>query len=135
MKKICILAILILFLLVGCSQKSYELPLSQQASQIVKIELCEHTSGKRVILCELNPSDILPFMEKLEAVSCYRYFNDPPSDNGYLSVYLYYKNGETDILGTGICDTAKKGWYYLDAGETWELFSNYIPAEHLPPKK
>ena len=134
MKKICILSILFLFLLVGC-EKNYELPLSQQKSQIIKIELCEHTSGKRVILHELDPGDVLPFMEKLEAVSCFRYFNDPPTDNGYLSVSLYYENGETDILGTGICDTAKKGWYYLDTDETWELFSNYIPVDHLPPKK
>ena len=139
MKKICILLSLLSFLLCGCNQK-YELPLHQEASQITKIELSDHTSGKRVVLHELTKTEVLPFMEKLEAVSCYRYFNDPATDNGYLSVYLYYENGDIDILGTGICDTtsdssSQKGWYYLDAGETWELFSNYVPVEHLPPKK
>lgn len=140
MKKACIFLILLSFLLLGCHRKCYELPLSQEASLIIKIELSEHTSGKRAVLCALNPSDVLLFMEKLEAVSCYRYFNDPATDNGYLSVYLYYKNGDIDILGTGICNTTSdsssiKGWYYLDAGDTWELFSYYIPVEHLPPKK
>ena len=140
MKKLCILLILLSLFLFGCHQKCYELPLCQPTDQIIKIELSEHTSGKRVILCALNPMEILPFMEKLEAVSCYRYFNDPATDYGYLSIYLYYKNGDIDILGTGICDTtsnsgARKGWYYLDASETWELFSYYIPVEHLPSKK
>lgn len=140
MKKICILSILLSFLLFGCGQKSYKLPISQETSQIIKIELSEHTSGKRIVLYTLSLTEVLPFMEKLEAVSCYRYFNDPATDNGYLSVYLYYKNGDVDILGTGICDTtsdssSKKGWYYLDAGETWELFSHYISVKQLPPKK
>ena len=139
MKKVCILAIILSFLLLGCNRK-YELPLHQETDQITKIELSEHTSGKRVVLCTLNSTEVLPFMEKLKAVSCYRYFNDPASDNAYLSVYLYYQNGEIDILGTGICDTTSdsntpKGWYHLDAGELWDLFSNYIPVENLPPRK
>ncbi len=138
MKKVCIFAIILSFLLLGCS-RNYELPLHQETDQIIKIELSEHTSGKRVVLCTLSSSEMLPFMEKLEAVSCYRYFNDPETDND-LSVYLYYQNGDIDILGTGICDiisdsSTQKGWYHLDAGELWDLFSNYIPVENLPPKK
>ena len=141
MKKIYILLIIIalLFLLLFSCQRTYELPLHQQTSQITKIELCDHTSGKRVVLCELNEAEFLPFMEKLEAVSCYRYFNDPSTDNGFLSVYLYYEDGIIDILGTGMCDTTsivstRKGWYYLDGSETWDLFSEYIPRDQLPPK-
>lgn len=140
MRKICILLILLPCILLGCHQKSYELPLTQETSQLTKIELSEHTSGKRVVLYEVNTTEFFPFMEKLDTVSCYRYVNDPATDNGYLSIYLYYKNGDIDILGTGICATTSdsgsgKGWYYLDAGETWDLFSNYIPVVQLPSKK
>ena len=142
MKKVCIVFIIVLLhsFLFGCQQKSYDLPLNQEKDQIVKIELSKYTLRNRVVLCTLDSTEILQFMEKLEGVSCHRYFNDPETDNRYLSVYLYYENGDVDILGTGICDTTskskiRKGWYHLDARETWELFSQYVPVESLPPKK
>ena len=62
MKKLCILLILLSLFLFGCHQKCYELPLCQPTDQIIKIELSEHTSGKRVILYALNPMEILPFI-------------------------------------------------------------------------
>ena len=111
---------IILFLFSGCQPKAYDMPLHQDIDNIVKIELSDHTGKERVVMRTLTDGDIQAFTEKLLLVPCYRHFNDPPTNYGYLSVYLYYENGDIDILGTEICtvipDTAsQKGWYYKSA--------------------
>lgn len=138
MKKMLIfLSVLMCLLFSGCARTEYPLPLHQPLENISSIELSDHTSGERVILKLLTDGDIYPFAVEMQHLQCFRYINDPPVENGFLTIYIYYKNGDIDILGTDICDAESsenyhEGWYYIEPKGMWELFSNYVEHSQLP---
>lgn len=133
------LIVTVVLFLSGCQRRAYDLPLHQEIDNIVKIELSDHTAEERVVLCALTESDISAFMDGLLSSQCYQYFNDPPVENKYLSVYLYYQNGDVDILGTDICDVisdtaSQAGWYYIDAEDMYNLFAGFVDPSKIPEK-
>ena len=130
---------IILLLFSGCQPKVYEVPLHQDIDNIVKIELSDHTGKERVVMRTLTDGDIQAFTEKLLLVPCYRHFNDPPTNYGYLSVYLYYENGDIDILGTDMCDVISdtasiKGWFYIKLEDMRNLFAEFVDPDTIPKR-
>lgn len=141
MKRLCMLMCIVLCIITsGCSRKSYSIQLHHDTEKIIKVELSDHSSGTRTVLNTLTKENIATFIDGLLAEKCYRYYSDPPVENGYLSVYIYYDNGDIDIIGTDICDVisttvTQDGWYYIDANEMWTLFSAFVDMELLPQRR
>ena len=134
------LSVLICLLFLGCTRTEYPLPLHQPLENIGSIELCDHTSGARIILKKLTDDDVYPFITEMQQLRCFRYVNDPPVENGFLTIYIYYINGDIDILGTDICDAESsknynEGWYYIETNGMWELFSDFVEHSQLPMEK
>ncbi len=66
---------------------------------------------------------------------------EPHASLGYLVIGLYYKDGETQLIGTQSSaykssdEEAKlqfDNWHYINYSEMYELFTQYVGEEKLP---
>lgn len=135
-----IILIIIGIMISGCSNRTYSACVNQPIDAVTKIELLDTHGDKEVILYTLKDSEIRSFWTEFMNLGFNRYFNDPATEYGVLSVRITYTDGYTDIIGTdinGYYDISGKsmqvGWYYLsDINDYISLFAHYVDESALP---
>lgn len=144
MKKI-LFVLLICLVLCSCQPRRYDLHVHQPNENVQKIELKDFSfNSKGDILLTLTEDEIEPFMDELRTLKTYRLFGDPSSSHSYLTVVIYYNDGDRDSIGADACfhvsekpcDThraCKYGLNYVGNAEMREFFSHYVSKELLPP--
>lgn len=120
----------------GCEQAIYSVQLKQSTDQINSITFVD-VFGTDVpeIVCEIeSDSAILDAVADIQNLDVGRYFNDPATSYGYLYIEIRYKNGDVEIIGTGMfdytsidgtIDESYGGWYYVDLDSMRALFTKY----------
>ena len=128
MKKILKLVIMVLAIsaiLCGCD---HEMPMQKSVDKIVKIELLNEKAGGTI--CIMTDEDVVWFTEDLLSLECHKNLH-PLGECGYLQIYMYYEDGNADVIGcmsnAQIIDGERiqNGWYYFDEAELLALFGRY----------
>lgn len=107
------------------------IPIHQATENIDKIELVENAYDDEPTVYTLPDNKIENFMKDLNKISTSRRFS-PTDYYGESVIYIYYENGDTDIIGSscfayvyssGAYDL--DGWYSPDREDFEELFDKY----------
>ena len=140
MKRILIIIILCA-MVCGCMAKPYQVRLHQEISNVVGIELLDTSGDNTVVLYVLDQTEFQNFWDKLHTLSFLRYYNDPSTEYGPLSIRIQYSNGYVDIIGCDINgyyspdgnNEAQDGWYCIENRNDFVvLFAQYIDKADLP---
>lgn len=140
-KRVVILISILIMLMCGCSKKTYPARVNQSLENVVKIELLDTRGNEKVVLYTLADSEVASFWEELMSLKFGRYFSDPATEYGVLSVRIYYSDDHIDIIGTEINgyyspsgESLRTGWYYaINREDFTALFSQYVDESMLPP--
>ena len=140
MKRILIIVILCT-MVCGCMAKSYHVSLHQEIGDVVEIELLDTSGDEAVVLYALDQTEFQDFWDKLHTLSFLRYYNDPSTEYGPLSIRIRYSNDYVDFIGCDIngyyspdgTNEARDGWYCVeDRNDFIVLFAQYISETVLP---
>ncbi len=123
--------IIFFFSIIACANWKYQIPLKQDTENIIKIELLDNTDENNPILYDLEADKMDDFIAELVDIE-FKKCTPPLGYYGDLIIYLYYDNGDVDIIGsetTGYIISGKEilqGLYYPDPDDIEELFDKYI---------
>lgn len=133
----------------GCYRRGpYPAPIHQPLKDIVKVELVSGLNEMALyseetyqdcVIYTLEPEEIAPFIERLQSISFYRPGFEPARDLGYFAVWIYYKDGNSDLIGT-ICNKYFDsnlnyliyGIDFPDREPFYALAEQYVDAALLP---
>lgn len=152
MKRYCTLVILTAILLLtmcSCHKRGpYPAPIHQSSENVVKIdivdgrnepELYDSETYQNHVIYSLKPEDFTPFIDGLKAIEFYSPLWEPDRALGYFVVWIYYADGNADVIGTIGTRYYDPEMNYLDYGvdnpddETlYALVSQYVDPELLP---
>ena len=107
-----LLAVLIL-LLPGCGA-AHHYQFARPTEQVVRITIVDESNGRTATEYTTD------FLEKLRALPCRDYHNDPSTDVGPRYVVIEYKDGTREYIGASANYVEKNG--KQDYG--WEYFDN-----------
>ena len=140
---IIIITIVLITSLTGCMVRTYTYELMHDVSKIDKIELLKNDDATKLkdfsftVLHTLNDDEVERFVEKLSAIDCYKYFNDPAGNFGELTIRIYYDNGDIEMIGimnNGYIENGKaldRGpCFFLDE-DFYGLFEEYVNPDLL----
>lgn len=136
MKKLSVILIILVITLAGCSQKTYSPVLHQSYDNIQKIELIDGGYDEHglinTVVYSIYEYEIDDFIEDLMAANCYRHYS--PDTYGYPGIWIYYNNGNIDIIsiyGNEYVSAEYEAldklncWYYTDEDDICDLFEKY----------
>lgn len=144
-----LIAVILLLTVSGCYRRGpYPAPIHQQLENVVKVdvvsglnELALYSSEtyQDCVIYTLEPEEIAPFIEGLQSISFYQPGFEPSRDLGYFGVWIYYKDGNSDLIGT-ICNRYfDPDLNYLDYGidfpdrePFYALAEQYVDPALLP---
>lgn len=121
--------------LCGCMNETYSVQVHQELDDVVKIELLDTAHGESAVLHTLDPAEYQTFWNDLHTLRFLRYYNDPSTEYGPLSIRILYTNGYIDVIGCDINgyfapngeNEAHDGWYCVEDREDFaELFAKYM---------
>lgn len=121
--------LLLIIVLCGCS---YQPSFQQPRENIMKIDLVHNTDRGQEILHTITEDGIDNFLDDLLELEYYKY-NDPLGIPGEWEVWLYYSDGDVDIVGTRTDQYIKNGkwdaigWHYYEEEDLLRLFDAYLP--------
>ena len=108
-----LIAIMLSLTVSGCHRRGpYPAPIHQPLENIVKVDVVSGLNEKALyssityqdyLIYTLKPEEIAPFIEGLQSISFYIPGYEPSSDLGFFAVWIYYKDGNSDLIGT-ICN-------------------------------
>lgn len=136
----CLLAMVVLISVAGCSFIEYSYPYAQDLDKVEKVELCRYdysTKSIEVIL-KLDADTTSSLLTELSSLSCYRPFGDHSTYYGAIVLYISYTNGEAEVLGMrNSADVDLDGrWmmkgYYFDYAQWCEVVMRYVDPELVP---
>ena len=104
----------ILLLTMSCFYRRgpYPAPIHQPIENVVKVDVVSGLKEKALyssetyqdcVIYTLEPEEFAPFIEGLQSISFYTPGYEPARDLGYFAVWIYYKDGNSDLIGT-ICN-------------------------------
>lgn len=140
MKRI-LIVLLLCTILCGCLNESYSVRVHQGLDDVIRIELLDTSQNEFVVLHTLKPEDHQTFWNDIHTLSFLRYYNDPSTEYGPLSIRIFYINGYIDLIGCDINgyyapngeNEAHDGWYCVEDRQDFvDLFAKYI-NESTPP--
>jgi len=144
-----LIAVSLLLTMSGCYRRGpYPAPIHQEVENVVKVdvvsglnELALYSSEtyQDCVIYTLEPEEIAPFIEGLQSISFYQPGFEPARDLGYFGVWIYYKDGNSDLIGT-ICNRYfDPDLNYLDYGidfpdeePFYALAEQYVDPALLP---
>ena len=108
-----LIAVLLLLTMSGCFRSGpYPAPIHQEVENVVKVDivsglkeskLYKSTTYQDCVIYTLEQEEIAPFIEGLKLIDFYQPGYEPARDLGYFAVWIYYKDGNSDVIGT-ICN-------------------------------
>ena len=126
-------------LFVALAGEIFPVPVHQEISEIRRVSLLDMSGYAPRVLKAFEDDEIAGFMERLMTMKSGRYFNDPPTEHGPLTVNIYYSDGAIDYIGSDICqyitasgEEMSRGWYYIGRDQMIELFQEYVDPGILP---
>ena len=110
----------------------YELPLSQDVSNILQVDLLD-TSGEEIsVLRSITAEEFDQFISDLMAVGVERHVNDPVIEHGDKTIRICYQDGGYDLLGDKVdfFDQSGEpldegGWFCINPDDLYSLFIKY----------
>ena len=143
------LAAVILLTICSCYQRGpYPAPIHQPLEDIIKIDIVDGRNELELyyrptyqvnVIYTLKPEEIAPFVEGLQVIEFYKPGFEPARDLGYFGIWIYYKDGNSDLIGT-ICNKYldSEGNYLLrgidnpDDEAFYALVEQYVDPALLP---
>ena len=119
----------------GCGQEFYKL--ERGASSIASIEIVyvsrNDTRDLQVTtFCALERKDWNNFLDDLQRLPCWSYWNDPPQSVRDEAIQIRYKDGMVELISTyssGIFtsdyESLDYNWYYFDAEQFLAFWKQY----------
>lgn len=146
-----VLIVILLFTMCSCYHRGpYPAPIHQPLEDIVKVDIVDGRNELALFSSEtyqdyviytLKPEEIAPFIEELKTIDFYRPGFEPARDLGYFGVWIYYSDGNSDLLGT-ICNkyldpnlnymSRGRGIDYPDSQPFYALVEKYVDPALLP---
>ena len=138
-KKALFLMTMICVLMSGCKSGTNVLSLRQAAVEIQEIELRYSSKDGDTVLYTLAGDEILGFVDGFTQMKVYKHWS-PSGSYGYYVVYVYYLNEDVEIIGTDACgycassadEVEYDGWHYVEYGELYDLFAQYVDKNKMP---
>lgn len=137
---ICLLAMVVLVAVAGCSLIEYSYSYAQDLDKVEKVELCRYDYWTKTVevISVLDMGTAALLLSDIASLSCFRPFGDSSTDYGEIVVYISYKNGEAEVMGMG--NTATVGldgrWmmtgYYFDDAQWCEVVMKYVDPQLVP---
>lgn len=87
----------------------YPAPIHQSIENVVKVDVVSGLKEEALynsetyqdcVIYTLEPEEIAPFIEGLQTISFYKPGYEPTRVLGYFAVWIYYKDGNSDLIGT-----------------------------------
>ena len=144
-----LIAIMLSLTVSGCHRRGpYPAPIHQPLENIVKVDVVSGLNEKALyssityqdyLIYTLKPEEIAPFIEGLQSISFYIPGYEPSGALGFFAVWIYYKDGNSDLLGSignRYLDSDLKrlasGFYYPDSEAFYALAEQYVDPALLP---
>ena len=148
MKKGAFIAVIfgLFVLLCSCMERGpYSAPLNQPIDEILKVDLVDgrneyelfySESYANTVICTLDSEQMDVFLEGLLTVEFFVPSLEPSRHLGELAARVYYKNGNSDIIGSNCCyyvdsnfKILDRGTYYPNKESFYTLFGRFIDTE------
>ena len=144
-----LIALILPLTMSGCFKRGpYPAPIHQPLEDIVKVDVVNALNERALfgkeryqgcIIYTLKPEEIAPFIEGLQSISFYKPGYEPDRNLGYFAVWIYYKNGNSDLIGTINNRYYDPDLYYLDysisypdSESFYTLVEQYVDPALLP---
>ena len=143
------ISVILLLAMDGCYKRGpYPAPIHQPLEDIVKVDIVDGRNELALyhsetyqdyVIYTLKPEEIAPFIEGLKTIEFYQPGFEPARDLGYFGVWIFYKDGNSDLIGT-ICNKYldPEGNYLLrgmdnpDDEPFYALVEQYVDPALLP---
>ena len=142
LKNAVIFLIVIAFLssLSGCRLIKYSYSFTQDIADVIRVEICRYDFYEESVtpIIELKMDEAVSLLEDISKLDCYKIFGDGVTDYGRVIVYITYRNGEAEVIGSGNrarVDADGKWWrgpYWFDYDEWNALILKYVDEELVP---
>ena len=136
--------IAVLICLTGCTGKT-RYQFSRPLDSICSIEIVDISGegartdqelGKITVIQALDSSDWNQFLDGLQDIPCWKYWNDPPQYIRNHAIQVGYEDGTIEMLSSsssglcaeidGVYTVINYNWFYFDDEAFLELLSSYI---------
>lgn len=144
-----LISVMLLLTMCACyKQGPFPAPIHQPVENIVKVDIVDGRNEPALyhsetyqdyVICSLKPEEIAPFIEELKTIEFFQPGWEPARDLGYLIVWIYYENGNSDVIGI-VCnryfdpelDYLVYGLDYPDEESFYALVEQYVDPTLLP---
>lgn len=144
-----ILTVILLLIMCSCHKRGpYPAPIHQSSENIVKIDIVDGRNEPAMydsetyqdyVIYSLKPEEFTPFIDGLKTIEFYAPLWEPDRALGFFVIWIYYADGNADVIGTICTRYFDPDMNYLDYGvdnpdeETlYALVEQYVDPELLP---
>lgn len=144
-----ILVVILLLTMCACYKRgSFPAPIHQPLEDIVKVDIVDGRNELALyhsetyqdyVIYTLKPEEIAPFIEGLKTIEFFQPGWEPARDLGYLVVWIYYEDRNSDVIGI-VCNRyfdpelnyLVYGIDYPDEESFYALVEQYVDPALLP---
>lgn len=151
--KRCLLLVFVtvILLLMTCSclkRGPYPAPIHQSSENVVKIDIMDGRKERALyysetyqdyVIYSLKPEEFAPFIDGLKTIEFYTPLWEPDRSLGFFVVWIYYADGNIDVIGTICTRYYDSEMNYLDYGVNnpddesfYALVEQYVDPALLP---